>query len=224
MNPSLTILSLLLAATLASCTTPGSSGGSQHTLNSTVSPEQALALLKAGNHRYVAEHNARRDDPSDRRATLAKGQKPFAVILGCADSRTAPELIFDQQLGSLFACRVAGNVTDPVVLGSIEYAVQHLDSPLIVVLGHTKCGAVQAAMGGGHAEGNIGALLHHVHPGTRLPTDPAAKVDAGVANNTRYQLRTLTAQSPVITKLVKEGKVRVAGGVFSLDTGVVTWF
>jgi carbonic anhydrase len=211
---------LLLALALASCTSPGS----VHKLNTTVAPADALVLLKAGNERHVSGHHARQDNPTSRRATLAKGQKPFAVILACADSRTGPEIIFDQQLGSLFVCRVAGNVTDPVVLGSIEYAVEHLDSPLIVVLGHSKCGAVGAALEGGHAEGNIGALLHHVHTGSSLPTDPAAKSDAGVANNTRHQMKNLTSQSAVIRKLVKEGKVAIAGGVFSLETGEVKWF
>jgi carbonic anhydrase len=210
----------VLAAALASCTSPGT----VHKLNSAVTPQQSLALLKEGNQRHVRGHRAHTDNVSARRATLAKGQKPFAVILGCADSRTAPEIIFDQQLGSLFVCRVAGNVTDPVVLGSIEYAVEHLGSPLIVVLGHTKCGAVAAAMSGGEAGGNIGALISHVHPGSNVPSDPAAKVDAGVANNAKWQMRNLTSQSPVIHKLVKEGTVAVAAGVFSLDTGEVTWF
>ena len=216
----LSILALFLATALASCTSPGS----VHKLNSAVTPSEALALLKSGNERHVSGRNAGRGNASQRRAILAKGQKPFAVILGCADSRTAPEIVFDQQLGSLFVCRVAGNVTDPVVLGSIEYAVEHLGSPLIVVLGHTKCGAVKAALGGGGAEGNIGALLEHVHPGSGLPSDPDAKTDAGVANNARQQMRNLTSQSPVIRKLVNEGKVAIAGGVFSLDTGAVTWF
>ena len=128
------------------------------------------------------------------------------------------------QLGDLFVCRVAGNVTDPVVLGSIEYAVEHLGSPLIVVLGHTKCGAVAAALAGGHAEGNLGALLEHVHPGSNLPADAAAKSDAGVANNARRQVKNLTSQSAVIRELVKKGRVAVTGGVYSLDTGEVTWF
>lgn len=220
MKHHLTLLALIVAAALSSCTAPGD----VYKLNSTVTPEQALNLLKAGNKRHAECHLARHDNATKRRATLAKGQKPFAVVLGCSDSRTAPELIFDQELGSLFVCRVAGNVTDPVVLGSIEYAVEHLGSPLIVVLGHTKCGAVAAALGGGHPEGNIGELIHHVHPGTSLPSDPDAKASAGVSNNARYQMKSLTAKSPLISKLVKEGKVGVAAGVYSLETGAVTWF
>lgn len=211
---------LCLAVSLVSCGSPGTG----HKLNDPVTPAGALALLKSGNERHVKAKLAGHDDTLKRRAALAKGQKPFAVVLGCADSRTAPEIIFDQDLGEIFVCRVAGNVTDPVVLGSIEYAVEHLGSPLIVVLGHTKCGAVAAAVGGGHAEGNIGELIHHVHAGTDLPKDADGKVSAGVSNNTRYQVRSLTAKSPVIAKMVKEGKVQVVGGVYSLETGEVTWF
>ena len=214
------VSSLSLALSLVSCSSPGSG----HRLNDVVTPSEALTLLKTGNQRHVSAKLAGHDDTLKRRAVLAKGQRPFAVILGCADSRTAPEIIFDQDLGELFVCRVAGNVTDPVVLGSIEYAVEHLGSPLVVVLGHTKCGAVAAAVGGGHAEGNIGELIHHVHAGTSLPKDPDAKVSAGVSNNTRYQVQSLTSKSPVIAKMVKEGKVKIVGGVYSLETGEVTWF
>lgn len=211
---------VLAGALLPSCACL-SPGGKTHTLNSDVTPDQALVLLKDGNRRYVNEKKACADDASDRRAILAKGQKPFAVILGCADSRTAPEVLFDQQLGSLFVCRVAGNVTDPVVLGSIEYAVEHLHSPLIVVLGHSKCGAVAASLGG-HAEGNVGSLLTHVHPGP-VKGDADAKTAAGVVNNVSWQTKSLTKDSAVIRKLVKEGKVRIASGVYSLESGQVTW-
>ncbi len=216
-------LYLAAVSVLTNCTALNPSASQSHQLNSDVSPDQALALLKAGNERYVSGRHASQDNPSERRATLAKGQKPFAVVIGCADSRTAPEIIFDQQLGSLFVCRVAGNVTDPVVLGSVEYAVEHLHAPLIVVLGHSKCGAVSAALAGGHAPGNIGSLLEHVHTGSGLPADKDAKTGVAVSNNTVYQKKTITANSEIIRKFVKERKVRVASGVYSLDTGSVTW-
>ena len=218
-----TMLVLVTVCAFTSCTSLGPNAANTHQLNSEVSPDEAFSMLKSGNQRFVSGHPARPDKQAERRETLAKGQKPFAIILGCADSRTAPEVIFDQQLGSLFVCRVAGIVTDPVVLGSIEYAVDHLHSPLIVVLGHSKCGAVSAALGGGHAEGNVGSLLHHVRPGTGLPADEGARLDAAVANNTSYQMKSLTAESPLIRKMVKAGKVRVVSGVYSLDTGKVTW-
>ena len=110
-----------------------------------VSPADALARLKAGNQRFVAGKLQHPHQDSKRRAELAKGQQPFAIVLGCADSRTSPEVLFDQGLGDLFVVRVAGNVLDDHALASIEYAVEHLGAQLIVVLGHQRCGAVQAA-------------------------------------------------------------------------------
>src|SRR6516165_380132 len=133
------------------------------------SPEEALKRLKEGNSRFVADMLAERNLGRNRRAELAKGQAPFAIILGCADSRVAPELLFDQGLGDLFVVRVAGNVTDPAILGSIEYAVEHLKAPLIVVVGHEKCGAVDAALSGGELHGNIAKLIKEVQPGKDLP-------------------------------------------------------
>src|SRR5439155_1280302 len=111
-----------------------------------VTGAQALERLKAGNTRFAADKSNPKNIGKDRRAVLAKGQHPFAVVLTCADSRVAPELVFDQGLGDLFVLRVAGNIADPFVLGSIEYAVEHLHTPLIVVLGHESCGAVAAAL------------------------------------------------------------------------------
>src|SRR5262245_40561826 len=113
-----------------------------------LSAEQALARLLAGNARFVAHRERHPDITVRRRRALVSSQHPFAVILGCADSRVSPELLFDEGLGDLFVIRVAGNVVDDVVLGSIEYAVEHLGTKLIVVLGHEKCGAVSAAVAG----------------------------------------------------------------------------
>lgn len=216
-------LLLLCAALLASCSSISPGGNRNLLSNADIPPARALELLKEGNSRYVKGRHARGQEPSERRALLTRGQYPFAVVLGCADSRTAPEILFDQNLGDLFVCRVAGNVTDPVVLGSIEYAVEHLHCPLVVVLGHTSCGAVKAALGGGHAEGNIASLIEHLHPGSSLPPDADAKVNAGVANNARFQKASLTQRSAVLRKLVAEGKVQVASGIYSLETGEVTW-
>src|SRR5262249_7971690 len=122
--------------------------------------EEALQRLKQGNARFVADKlDQKKDIGGKRRGDLAKGQRPFAIILSCADSRVPPELVFDQGLGDLFVVRVAGNVTDPVVLGSIEYGVQVLKAPLIIVLGHESCGAVQAAIAGGELPGNIAQFV-----------------------------------------------------------------
>src|SRR5260370_868323 len=127
--------------------------------------EEALKRLKEGNSRFVADKLAERNLGKNRRAELAKGQAPFAIILGCADSRVAPELLFDQGLGDLFVVRVAGNVTDPEILGSIEYALTELKAPLIVVLGHEECGAVKAALSEEQLSGNLAKLIARVHVG-----------------------------------------------------------
>jgi len=182
------------------------------------SPATALHRLKDGNARFVADKPAKKDLGAKRRAELAKGQRPFAVVLTCSDSRVAPELIFDQGLGDLFVLRVAGNVTDPVVLGSIEYAVDHLKTPLVVVLGHEKCGAVAAAVEGGHPEGNLGKLIRHVHVG-----DNKGDAEAAVRTNVMYQAGQLTRESTVLKDFVSSKRVRLAAGVYSLKTGEVRW-
>src|SRR5262245_24451061 len=139
----------------------------------------ALAKLKEGNGRFVGGKAMTKGIDVKERAELVKGQQPFAIVLTCADSRVAPELVFDQGLGQLFVLRVAGNVCDPNILGSIEYGVEHLKSPLIVVMGHEKCGAVAAAIGGGELHGNLGKLIKEVHVGKDLPKDKAAAMTAG---------------------------------------------
>ena len=207
---------------------PSSSPAQPTAPGASISGSEALAALRAGNQRYRNEKNAPVSDASDLRTSLKDKQKPFAVILGCADSRVAPEVIFDQELGKLFVCRVAGNVTEPVVLGSIEYAVspEHLGVPLIVVLGHSGCGAVtEAVHAAAHpqpAEGNLGALIGQVHVGGNLPADSAAKVKTAVVNNTAYHARQLIDKSPLIRELVAQKKLRISSGIYHLDSGMVT--
>jgi len=209
----------LLACGLSSCATRGVGWYvPEHP-----TPEQAYALLKEGNERAVKGDSWGKKTSPELRKQLAGGQKPFAVVLGCADSRTAPEIIFDQPLGSLFVCRVAGNVTDPEVTGSIEYAVEVLHCPLIVVIGHSECGAVKAALSGKGAPGNLGVLIKRVHPGIGLPADEKQKLSSGIANNVAYQANLLTSTSPVLRKAVRSGKVQIIPGVYSLETGKVDW-
>ena len=186
------------------------------------SAEQAWQRLKDGNERFVANRPAA-PKHAERRAETARGQKPFAIILACADSRTGPELVFDQGVGDLFVVRVAGNVTDPVVLGSIEYAVAHLHAPLIVVLGHEKCGAVAAAVQGGHAEGNVAELLKHVHVGKDLPKGEKAAVARAVLDNALYQAAEMTRQSGLLRDFARSGRVRIVTGIYDLESGRVTW-
>ena len=134
-----------------------------------ISAEQAWQLLKEGNERFAADRSEHKDIGQKRRLELVKGQQPIAVVLACADSRIAPELIFNQGLGDIFVLRVAGNIADPFVLGSAEYAIEHLHTPLLVVLGHEKCGAVAAALDPEKPGGNLGKVINDVYTGKQLP-------------------------------------------------------
>ena len=130
-----------------------------------ITPDEALKKLMGGNARFMKDDKEYISWGDVRRKELTKGQNPFAVILSCSDSRVPPEHVFDQELGDIFVVRVAGNVADPIELGSVEYAAEHLNVPLVMVLGHKKCGAVTAAVNsGGKAEGNIGAIVKKIAP------------------------------------------------------------
>src|SRR5262245_20177847 len=129
-----------------------------------VPADEALSRLKAGNERFAHTKMSTRKPNAKRRAATAQVQHPFAIIVGCADSRVSPDIIFDQGIGDLFVVRTAGNLVDDYALGSIEYAVEHLGSRLIVVLGHQRCGAVQAALSGGSAPGHIESLVRAIQP------------------------------------------------------------
>jgi carbonic anhydrase len=184
---------------------------------------EALQKLKAGNARFASDKPTTRDVGKARRAELAKGQKPFAIVLACADSRVTPELIFDQGLGDLFVLRLAGNVVEPAVLGSIEFAIENLHTPLIVVLGHESCGAVMAAVDGEKINGNLGWLVERVHAGKDLPKDPKTALAAGIKNNALYQAEQLSTQSKVIKEFLQAKRVQLVAGVYSLSTGKVDW-
>jgi carbonic anhydrase len=188
-----------------------------------LTPQAALTRLKEGNTRFAADKPTTRDVTQKRRDEVAKGQHPFAVILTCADSRVSPELVFDQGLGDVFVVRVAGNVTDPAILGSIEYAVEHLKAPLIVVLGHESCGAVKAVIEKSHVEGNLEKLLKEVHVDDKLPEDKDQALAAGIKTNALFHAKQLTAQSPLIKDFVDHDRVQIAAGVYSLKSGKVDW-
>lgn len=194
-------------------------------------PDEALKLLVEGNGRFVegkGSHSCR--TPSDF-ATLAAAQFPFAVIVACADSRVAPEIMFDRGMGDLFVVRVAGNVVagaSPVVKGSIEYAVAELGAPLIVVLGHSNCGAVKAAIQ--HVDkrdslpGAIDGLVELIKPAVQQARGEAGdKLDAAIRANVQRGVARLNTLQPIVAKGVKGGKVKVAGGVYDLATGKVAW-
>jgi carbonic anhydrase len=191
--------------------------------NQALTPDGAWQRLKAGNNRFADEMLERPDLGATRRQELAKGQKPFAVVLTCADSRLTPEFIFNQGLGDLFVLRVAGNIADPFVLGSIEYAVEHLHVPLIVVLGHEKCGAVEAALGEEKPTGNLGKLVGEIYVGKGLPGTKEAALAAAVKNNARHHTGLLTERSDIIKGHIAKKEVRIVSGVYQLATGKIEW-
>jgi len=183
----------------------------------------ALKLLKDGNERFVQGKQTVKDVGAKRRAVLAKGQHPFAVVLSCADSRVVPELLFDQGLGDLFVLRVAGNITDTFVLGSIEYAVEHVHTPLIVVLGHESCGAVDAALTKESFPGNIGKLVKEVHVGKDLPMNREVALPVAVKNNVLFQAAQFSQRSEILKAAVAQKKVKIVSGVYRLASGKVEW-
>src|SRR5271157_1437347 len=154
---------------LLACAVAFAAGGGA----SVLTPDAALQRLVEGNKRFVKSHITHRAlTIKETREELARGQKPYAIILSCSDSRVPPEIVFDETLGQLFVIRVAGNILDPVVLGSIEYAVEHLDPTLIMVLGHEACGAVTAAYDAtGKPEGNVGAVIDPILPAAQKAKD-----------------------------------------------------
>jgi carbonic anhydrase len=181
--------------------------------------------LVEGNHRFVEGRTDHPRQDSGRRAELATTQHPFAVVLGCADSRTSPEILFDQGLGDLFVVREAGNVVDDHTLGSIEYAVEHLHSPLIVVLGHERCGAVAAARdtiaAGAHAEGHVDSLIEAIRPAVEATVGQDA--EATCRANVRNVVKALRASDPVLRHAIEAGHLTVVGAHYDLDTGAVTF-
>lgn len=194
---------------------------------SEVTPDDALLFLQEGNERFVSNLRANRNLLQQMNETSA-GQFPFAVILSCIDSRTSAELIFDQGLGDVFSVRVAGNVVNEDVLGSMEYACKVAGSKLVVVLGHSKCGAVTSACQ--HVElGNITALLSKIQPAVRqveaevgtITTEENVQKVADA--NVDVAISVIRKQSEILATLEKEGEIKIVGGMYDVETGVVTF-
>ena len=157
-----------------------------------------------------------------RRKEVSKGQKPFAVIVGCSDSRIPPELIFDQGLGDLFVVRLAGNIVDNVALGSIEYAVEHLGSKLIIVLGHGKCGAVTAAAQGPDAPGHVGTILKAIQPAVKKARKlPGDLVDNAIRANAALVVDKIKSSKPILAEMAEKGEIEVIGAYYNIETGAV---
>lgn len=186
--------------------------------------ESALRELKAGNQHHVSHRYSHPHQSAARQRELVAGQHPHAVILSCSDSRVAPEIVFDQGLGDLFVVRVAGNVAGDVELASIEYAAEHLETPLVVVMGHQKCGAVSAAVAGGEAGGHLPALIGAIQPAVAKANGQAGdRVENSVRLNVEMIVERLRTSQPVLAELVHHGKLRIVGAVYSLDSGAITW-
>ncbi len=184
--------------------------------------EQALQQLLAGNARYVAGQSIHPDQTVERRESLAKGQSPMAIVLTCSDSRVAPELFFDQGLGDLFVIRNAGNVLDDHVIGSMEYAVEHLHVPLIIVVGHEKCGAVTAAVAGGAVPGHLHSITDDIQPAVEASKDlPGDKVDNAVRANALRAAGILTHVEPVLNEAVGRTNLLIVAARYDLDTGKI---
>jgi carbonic anhydrase len=189
---------------------------------SALTPDQALAKLIEGNARFAAGGATHPNQSTERRAALASGQTPFAIVLTCSDSRVAPEIYFDQGLGDLFVLRNAGNVLDDHTVGSIEYAIEHLHATLVVVVGHEKCGAVSATVAGGHAPGHIHSIVESIEPAFEsVKALDGDKVENTVRANARRVAEILSHVEPIVGEAVKSGHVKVVAGRYDLATGRV---
>ena len=187
--------------------------------------DEALTRLLEGNQRYAAGKSQELNESASRRAELASGQNPFATIFSCVDSRVPPELIFDRGLGDLFIVRTAGQVIDRAVLGSLEYGVAELHIPLLMVLGHEKCGAVKATVEAveenAAAEADIDWLVQGITPAVEAAkTQPGDLLDNAVKANVRLTVERLKG-SPILSEALEKGELTIVGARYDLDTGAV---
>lgn len=184
--------------------------------------DEALERLLEGNRKFVAGRRAYPNQTPARRQEIAAGQHPFAAILGCSDARVPPEIIFDQGLGDLFTVRVAGNILDDDTLGTLEYAVQHLGLPLVLVLGHSGCGAVQATMAGHDLQGRIATVAAAIRPAIELAKLGTGEVlDQAVRINVARAVHQLRIAPPILAPLYQEGRLKILGAHYDLASGVV---
>jgi len=191
-----------------------------------ISPTEALQKLKEGNQRFVTGKSVRPRQDFNRIKEVSTGQNPFATIVGCSDSRVPNEIIFDQGLGDLFIVRTAGQVSTYASWGSIEFAEEVLGTKLIVVLGHTKCGAVNAAVTLPEVPGHIITLINAIKPAVERAKqkDASHLLDASIRENIRMQVDQLKGLEPVLAKRVREGSIKIIGALYDLDSGTVEFF
>lgn len=192
-------------------------------------PRQALNRLMAGNAKFVKGKLESVSAIAERRADVAGKQMPWAIVLTCADSRVPPEHIFDQSLGDLFVCRVAGNIVEVQIVGSMEYAIEHFHSPLLMVLGHQRCGAVTDTIklveNGGTAPGSIQSIVDAIAPVVRATKrgslGDAAYLDRVIAANARAVAKSVRARSKIVRHAISTNELRVVAAEYSLDSGKV---
>lgn len=200
-----------------------------------VSAQQALERLQEGNRRFAANARASDGRVARRPAEVADGQEPFAIILGCSDSRVPAEIVFDQGLGDLFVIRVAGNIVAPSQIGSVEFAATQFGTRLVVVLGHSQCGAIIATMQQLQAPGenpscNLSSIVDFVRPSVEsllqqgLGDDPDALIERAVRENVRASAEHLRHGSQILEELERDDGLVIVGAEYSLATGVVDFF
>jgi carbonic anhydrase len=184
-----------------------------------MTPEEALRHLMDGNERFASDKMSELTHSLNilRQRTVEK-QEPFAAVLSCADSRVPVELVFDQTIGELFVARVAGNFTTAEIMGTLEYGAAELGTKVIMVLGHSGCGAVKATMAGKEVPGEISTLFAHIQPAVDRS---GGDIETAVKENARLQAKVLGESSPVLSGLVKEGKLKIVAGYYDLATGRV---
>lgn len=205
-----------------------------HETQSTITPEKALTFLQEGNQRFVGNLKANRDLLEQVNATR-EGQWPFAVVLSCIDSRTSAELIFDQGLGDIFSIRIAGNFVNQDILGSMEFGCNVAGSKLVVVLGHTKCGALKGGLDAAKIEGlgmdNLNHLIDHFDPiikevmeeGEERSSSNASLLEKLNQQNVKNAIEDIRKKSSTLNNLEKEGKIKIVGANYDVETGVVSW-
>ena len=188
----------------------------------TNSSKDPLQRLVEGNKRFVTSTSVCHSDWTAKRAALAEGQRPFAVVVSCSDSRVPPEIVFDQSLGDIFVVRLAGNIVDDFALGSIEYGVQNLGASIILVLGHANCGAVSAALKNLKFDDHIQAVVDAIHPAIKdIKGTSSDDLEKAIKANAKYVVAQLKNAKPAISRLVSQEKIKIVAGYYRLDTGAV---
>lgn len=194
-----------------------------------LTPQRVKEMLLEGNERFVSNKKADRDLLQQVRET-SKGQYPFAIVLSCIDSRTSSELIFDLGMGDIFNARIAGNIVNEDILGSMEFACKVAGSKLIVVLGHSKCGAIKGACD--HVElGNLSTLLHKIEPSVTAvdyegdrSSNNAEFVEKVAETNVVWTVGEIKKKSPILREMIEKGEIGIVGGMYDVETGVVTFY